>query len=306
MNITVSGYINRRRISNLLWSVFRAALIFSICFIIIYPLLLKLSLSIRGVEDIYNPTVVWIPQHFTLDHYRTAFTFMNYPRAFMESLGLAFTVTLIQTFICALSGYSFARLKFRGQGIVFALVIFTIVVPPQTIIITRYMTFLNFWPLGGVRLINTYWPFIISAITGIGINTGLFIYLYRQFFRSIPKELEEAAMVDGTSVFKIFTKIILPNATPMLITVALFSFVWQWNDAYYVTLYMNNANVVSINVLSIAADIVARSGGIFIDYSAVSLAVNAGMMLTIAPLIIIYLFMQRHFVEGIERSGIVG
>ena len=113
-------------------------------------------------------------------------------------------------------------------------------------------------------------------------------------------------MVDGAGIFKTFRIIILPNAVPMMITVALFSFVWQWNDTYYASLYMHNANLISINVLSVGAEAFERLGGILVDPNEVSLIVNAGIVLTIAPLIILYLFMQKYFVEGIERSGIVG
>jgi len=231
---------------------------------------------------------------------------MDYQRVFFETLIFASVMTFIQALICAISGYSFARLRFRGQGIIFALVIFTLIVPPQTTIISRYMFFHTFWPLGGISLLNTYWPFFLSAITGMGIQTGLFIYLYRQFFRGMPKELEEAAMVDGAGIVMTFIKIILPNAVPILITVALFSFVWQWNDAYYATLFLTTATLISIRVLSVGAQMYIALGGIFVDPNEVSLVVNAAVMLTIAPLIIMYLFMQRYFIEGIERSGIVG
>jgi len=300
------GFFSIYRLKNLAWSIFRAALIFGVCFVIIYPILLRVTLAIRGTDDIYNPLVVWIPMNFTWDNFSMAMEFMNYQRVFFETLIFASVLTLIQTLICAISGYSFARLKFRGQGIIFALVIFSIVVPPQTTIISRYMFFLNFWPLGGISLINTYWPFIISSFTGMGIKMGLFIYLYRQFFRGMPKELEEAAMVDGAGVVRTFTRIIMPNATPMIVTVALFSFVWQWNDSYYATLFITSANLLSIRVLGVGAEAYIRFGGIFVDPNEVSLIVNAAVMLTITPLIIMYLFMQKYFVEGIERSGIVG
>jgi len=231
---------------------------------------------------------------------------MNFWDALRGTFILSAVITILQILVCAIAGYSFARLKFKGQGIIFALVIFTIVVPPQTTIISRYMTFLNFGPGSGVNILNTYWPFFISAATGMGIKSGLFIYLYRQFFRSMPKELEEAAMVDGAGVVKTFIRIIIPNATPMIITVALFSFVWQWNDMYYATLFAPTMDFLSINVVALGAGVNWRIAGEYVDSNQVALFVNAGMMLTITPLIVMYLFMQKFFVEGIERSGIVG
>src|SRR5690606_31835267 len=138
--------------------------------------------------------------------------------------------------------------------------IFTILVPPQTIMLPTYLQFRNFDFFGiaslfggqPLNLIDTYAPFYISALFGMGLKTGLYVYIFRQFFRGIPKDIEEAALVDGAGVFTTFVRIILPSAVPALITVMLFSFVWQWNDSFYTTMFLNNPKVLSVMMSSVA------------------------------------------------------
>lgn len=293
------------------WKLLRAVLIMGLCFIILYPLMLKLSLAFRLKADMYDPSVLWLPRTFTLTNITTALEAMNYGEAFRNTILLAGGTTMLQLISCALAAYAFARLRFWGSGVLFLLVVFTIVVPPQTIMIPSYMTFryFDFFGLMGlfggksINLIDTPWPFVISSILAMGLKTGLYIYIFRQFFRAVPKELEEAAYVDGCGIGKTFFRIILPNATPALVTVMLFSFVWQWNDSYYVSLYFNKVKVLSTQVTTIASSITSAFES---DPVYVSLVMSTGALLVMAPLIIMYMFVQRYFVESVERTGIVG
>ena len=303
----MSRHFHATKIKQYLWIMFRAVFLFSICFIILYPLLLRIAIAFQSPADVYDPTVVWIPRNFTLDNFRIAFGVMRYPESFFNSFRISILVALLQIAVCAISAYAFARLKFVGQNILFALVIFTIVVPPQTIIIPLYITFIDFWPLGGANLIGSMWPTLISTATGMGIRAGLFIYILRQYFKGMPMELEEAAMVDGAGVLRTFLRIILPNSIPMLLTVGLFAFVWQWNDSYFATLFMGDATLLSIRVLALGAELYHYALGERVrDPGVISLYVNAGVLLMIGPLIVKYVFVQRYFVEGIQRSGMVG
>lgn len=312
-----------KKMTDLVWSFFRAVIIFGVSFIIMYPILLKVSIAFKDKIDIYNSTVVWIPQHFTLENLILVFRMMEYPKVLLNSVLLSGGTMILQTFSCALAGYGFAKLKFKGSNILFFGVIFTILVPPQTIMIPTYLNYKDFDVFGiihlltgkpGINLIDTYWPFIISSMTGMGLKTGLYVYIFRQFFRGLPREIEEAALVDGSGVFGTFSKIMLPNAVPALVTVMLFSFVWQWNDTYYTTMFLNSADVMSIKLstvapsigsyLSLKAGIAANTGQV--DPFYLSMLVNTCVLVTIAPLIILYIFVQRHFVESVERTGLVG
>jgi multiple sugar transport system permease protein len=291
------------------WVVLRTTLILGFCFIILFPLFLRLSVAFRSKADIYDPTVLWIPRHFTWDNIRLAIDSINYTTALLHTLLISGGTTLIQLISCSLAAYAFARLKFRGSGLLFMIVIFTIVVPPQTIMIPVYMTYRYFDLFGLVplltgrqsfNLIDTFWPFFISSGTAMGLKNGLYIYIFRQFFRGIPKELEEAALVDGSGLVRTFSRIVAPNAVPAFITVALFSFVWQWNDSYNVSLFLNRVKVLSTELMSMGTNLKEP------DPIYQLMLLNTGVFFMMIPLIVLYLFVQRHFVESVERTGITG
>jgi multiple sugar transport system permease protein len=293
------------------WIGLRALLVIGLCFIILYPLLMKISVAFRSQADMYDPTVLWIPKHITLDNFKKAIKTMDYFTAMKNTFLISAGTTLLQAVSCALVAYAFARLRYWGSQFLFLLVIFTIVVPPQTIMIPTYLTYRYFDFFGiarlfggrGVNLIDTAWPFILSSLLAMGLKNGLYIYIFRQFFRAIPKELEEAAYVDGCGIGKTFFRIILPNAVPAVVTVMLFSFVWQWNDNYYVSLYFNKVKVLSTQLGMITTALHETFGT---DPLHVSMIMNTGMLLVMAPLILMYMFAQRYFVESVERTGIVG
>ncbi|MCA0756608.1 carbohydrate ABC transporter permease [Paenibacillus sp. N4] len=305
-----------------LWVMVRFVLIFGISFVILYPILLKLSIAFKSMDDLYDSTVIWVPQTVTLANFKLVFQAMNYPSVLLNTLFLSSAVMLLQTMTCVLAGYGFARVKFRGSGILFAGVIFTILVPSHTIMIPLYLHFKNFDLLGLIELvkgepanlINTYWPFIISAALGMGVKTGLYVYIFRQFFKGIPREIEEAAYVDGAGYFTTFCRVILPNAVPSMVTVMLFSFVWQWNDSFFTNMYLNEPKVMSSMMASSGYAIATfLSGGVQSETASyvqdpffMSMMMNTSVLMAILPLIILYLFVQRHFVESVERSGLVG
>lgn len=291
------------------WVIARMILIMGMCFVILYPLFFKVSISFKDKLDIYDSTVLWIPKHFTLDTLRIAYEAMDYGKSFTNSVIVAVLSTVLQAASCALAAFGFARLPFKGSGLLFAGVILTILVPVQTIMIPTYVNYRYFDVFGliglftgqnGLNLLDSYWPFVLQSITGMGIQSGLFIYIFRQFFRGIPKELEEAAYIDGCGVLQGFSRVMLPNAVPAIITVMLFSFVWQWNDNYYVSLFLTRADVLSAK-LSIAWASFSLEDPLF-----AYMIKNAGELLFIAPVILMYLFVQRYFIESVERTGIVG
>ncbi|MFC7682163.1 carbohydrate ABC transporter permease [Paenibacillus sp. GCM10028914] len=293
-----------------LWIVVRTVLITGFCFIILFPLFLRLSVAFRSKTDIYDPTVLWIPKTFTLDNLKIAIGATDYWSSLLNTFLISTGTTLIQLASCALAAYAFARLKFRGSGLLFGLVIFTIVVPPQTIMIPLYLTYRYFDLFGivgvltgksSLNLIDTFWPFLLSSATAMGLKNGLYIYIFRQFFRGIPKEIEEASLVDGAGVFKTFYRIMLPNAVPAIVTVVLFSFVWQWNDSYYVSLFLSKVKVLSTQLMDMGMALGSEP-----DLVYQSMLLNTGVLLLMGPLIILYLFVQRYFVESVERTGIVG
>ncbi|MBO4453084.1 MAG: carbohydrate ABC transporter permease, partial [Clostridia bacterium] len=202
---------------------------------------------------------------------------------------------------------------FKFKNLIFLGVILTMIIPHETIQFALFMKFRSFdiWGIfGGLfglkvpNLLNTYWPFFILSITGLAFKNGLFIYFMRQYFNGVPDELEEAAYVDGAGVIKTFIRIIIPMAVPMMVTVFMFSFSWQWSDRFYTTLFMPTAktlllpNIVKIPV-SLDTDYAAQT------FYEIAIRNTCGLLILI-PLVIIYLFAQRTLIEGVERSGITG
>jgi len=300
-----------------LWAFVRFILIVGLSFVILYPILKKISTAIKDRTDLYSPIVVWIPEHVSLDNFTNAIRIMDYWTTLLNTFYLSGLTTVLTAISCALAGYGFARLKFKGSNLLFACVIFTILVPPTTILVPMYLNLKDFSLLGliplfnggkSVNLLNTYWPFVLTSMFGISYKAGLFIFIFRQFFRGIPKEVEEAAYVDGANVTKTFTRIMLPNAIPAILTVCLFAFVWQWNDSFYTTTYLTSSKVMSTQLSSLPhnLEIQLSSGGGQQDPFYLSMVQDTGMLLAILPLIIIYLFVQRYFVESVERTGVVG
>lgn len=309
-------HIKSLNAKNITFSLLRAILLIGIAYIILLPLLVKFSTSIMSIRDFMNPSVKWIPRNLTFEHYLRVWEHMGYAGKFTNSFLLTLLVSILQLVSCTLVGYGLARFEFEGRGVIFSLVIFTLIVPPQLIVTPMYLNFRFFniyglLPGNGVNLIDTYWVFILLASTGMYIKNGLFIYIMRQFFKGMPRELEEAAYIDGAGLFKAFFRVMLPGAIPGLVVVFLFSFVWQWNDYYYLTMFFSGGNFLPMG-LEVVADEVSgaldsqQASAIFLGPHMKSIVENTAMIMVIAPLLMLYLFMQRYFIESIQRTGIVG
>ncbi len=286
-----------------LWSLVRLGLIVGLSFVIIYPILQKIATAIKDKTDLYSPIVIWVPEHYTWDNFKQAIRIMDYWTTLGHTFTLSAMTTVLTAISCAFAGYGFARLKFKGSNLLFVGVILTILVPPTTILIPVYLN------LKDLNLLNTQWPFILTSLTANSMKAGLYIFIFRQFFRGIPKEVEEAAYIDGAGVSKTFGRIMLPNALPAIVTVLLFAFVWQWNDSFYTTTYLTTSKVMSIQLSSLPYNLgIMLSDGVSsrADPFYQSMVLDTGMLLAIVPLILIYIFVQRYFVESVERTGIVG
>jgi len=311
--------LQQKRLTNIIGTLFRVAVLLGVSYVIIQPMLTRMATSFMNVEELYDQSVKWIARNPTLNNYRTCWVYMEYPKALLNSLTLASVVSLCQLASCTYIGYGLARFQWRGSGILMGLGIFTLIVPPQMIRIPLYLHFRYFDMLGILKgqplnLVGTYWPFVLTGLTGSGFRNGLFIYIMRQFFKGMPRELEEAAYVDGCGFLSTFFRVMLPSSVPGLIVVFLFSFVWQWNDYFYTTMFMSTKNFLPQALEMVASkaaevirqtDMVAVTSGLVQD-NFNTVINNAGMIMVITPLLIIYLLMQRYFVESIERTGLVG
>lgn len=312
-------HITAAKISSFSWSLIRGVIIFGICFVILYPVFIKLSVSIMDEKDLYDSTVKYVAKNFTFKNYKLAFEGMDYKNTFIRTFLLSFATSGLQLISCLLTAYGFARFRFPGRNLLFGCVILTLIVPPQILMLPMFMEYRFFDVLNisqaikgkPINLIDTPWPFLLSGVTTMGFKNGLYIYMLRQFFKGMPKELEEAAHVDGCGKLRTFIQIMLPSAKSMMVTIFLFGFVWQWTDSFYSGLYLPTFKVMSSTLSSLAAEVYNRynsfGGGMnFISPGFVSMINNTGVILVILPLIVLYLICQTYFVESIERSGIVG
>lgn len=315
--------IIRKNILRILKKLFLYTFIVCMSYILLYPVLFLISNAFRAKEDLFDPSVIWIPKHITLANFEYANLLLSYPTAIKNTLIMLIPSVIIQTFICMMVGYGFARFRFPEREILFGILLFTIIVPIQTIIVPlyvkfRYFDFLYLGRLIGlitgkpltVNLLDTPWPFYILNLFGMGIRSSLYIFVFRQFFRNMPTELEEAAKIDGCGPFSTFIRIMVPNATGAIITVMLFTIVWHWND-YYVSTMFNNENLpvsVMLTILNTRMSMLQAAQGFSSDdiYLLGSTVLEAGCLMVILPLIIMYIIGQRYFTESIERTGIVG
>lgn len=285
---------------------------------LLYPVLYMISMSIREPSDMNDPSIIWVAKHFTLDNFADAIKSMNFWNAFRVSLTLCIVCGVLDVFSCAIAGYGFARFDFWGKKALFVLVIFTMVVPTQTLVLPLYMRW-RYADFGGivglfneqgfVNLIGTLWPLIIPAALAMGVRSGLYIFIYRQFFINLPVALEDAAYIDGAGPYRTFFSIMLPNIKNAIITVFLFSFVWNWGEYYLSKLFLGSTDrSIMVALSAIRRDLASLSSlagtQIGSNLEKVATRVMAGCLLTAAPMLIMFIFTQRFLADSIEHIGI--
>jgi len=300
----------------------RFSLILGICFVILFPIFFMFSAMTKTAADIYDDTVVWVPKNFSfqdvINNVQDALRMLNYWQSLLGTVVYVAVTTSLQVIASCVIGYGLARFKFKGNGLVFALVVVTIVVPPFTTLVPTYLGFQQFDPFGLLRLLRitppnlleTYWPFILTCITGFGFRGGLFIFIMKQFFEGMPRELEEAAGIDGSGVFGTFVRIMMPSALGSIVTVTLFSVVWQWTDTINTTVYLSGQDTVMKSLQGFIpkfTNAIAASKEFNITRTGadMTILVQTAVLLTIIPLMIMYVVLQRYFVESIDKTGIV-
>lgn len=309
-------YIFGRRVSAKAWPIFRFLVLFGLGFVVLYPIMYMISCAFRPQAEMNDPSIMWIPRTLTLSNLQDVWNCVDYPKLVWETFYVNIICSVLQVITCSITGYGFARFKFKGKGILFGIVILQIIVPTQIILIPQFMQFRYFDIFGiftaitGAPLTLTDSPIALylQAFFCNGIRAGLFILLFRQFFRGLPKELEDAAYLDGCGPLATFVRIMIPNARTSYLTVFIFSLVWYWNDSYITGMFYNKSTTVALEVKNMANTISAWLNGgvptgIASDYM---VWIEAGCLLSILPIVIIYCFLQKQFVEGIERSGITG
>ncbi len=308
MNNKYISLVSKKLMSGSFWvKVFMYVFLLDLSVVFLYPFLYMIITSFKSPTDLLNSTITWIISEFHIENYNTALESLNYVIDLLKTTVYCLATTFGHILVCSFVGYGFARYKFKGKSLFFLFLILAMVVPLQTIIIPEYLLYAKLGMSSG------FGPLIIPTFFGYGLKGALFIFIFRQFYLSLPKSLEEAAAVDGCTPVKTFFKIAFPSSIPPIIVSIVLSIVWHWNDYYEPGIYLTKESQMllpmklprifsAIQSATVSADaITGMSDGIYTEGVAM-----AATFLCVIPILVFYLVFQKRFRQGIENSGITG
>lgn len=317
----IKEFVRSHKVMQKLWAVGRQLFMLGISYVVLYPLLYMVSNAFKPVEQYYDPSVVWLPKSLTMENFKIVALVMDIGNVMKNTVIIELLPAVISAMVCMMIGYGLARFNFRGKRFVVACVILTIIVPQQTIASSLYSSFRYFDFLGILKflhrfipavdtlnLIGTPWVTILPSLLGVGLKSGIFTFIYMQFFTGLPKELQEAAAIDGCGEFRTFLKIIVPTAKNINIAVLLLAVVWNWNDYYTPSMFIRTKDTIATAMASFQANLEnLHNMGIGVaNIQTAQTQIQAACLITILPLVVLYIFLQKRFSEGIENSGLTG
>jgi len=292
--------------SGFLSKLFLYVILIGISFIFLYPVLKMTVTSFMSLEDLIDPTVNWVPSVIMLENYTKAAQVLNFKNSLWDSILVSLVPTVFSVLSSALIGYGFSQYEFPGKKIWFAAVVLVFLVPTILLSIPTYVLYNS---LGILKSLKAY---MYPAMLGFGLRQPVFIFIFYQFFNGIPHELSEAAEVDGANAFQTFIKIAVPLAIPAFIITTLYSFVWYWNETNLaISYFQGEYTTLQIAVSQFENMYRELFPGGNVGMDSASQAFNegvlfAGTMLSILPLLVLYAFTQKWFVESADRAGIAG
>ncbi len=264
----------------------RYVLLACVAALMVGPFLWMVSTSMMDQAEIFRYPPRWFPREFTLKNYRAIMQVLPLGRMFLNSTVIALCATAGQLSSCALAAYAFARMKFRGQGALYFILLGTMMIPPQVTMIPVFLI------MKAIGWIDTLYALIVPAFFGGAFGT----FLLRQFFSTIPPDLEDAARIDGCGRFRIFWRIVLPLSRPVLVTLALFTFMAYWNDLLGPVIYLSSVGkaTLTIGLANLQSDVMTTRYDLLM----------AGSVLSVLPILILFIFGQRWFIRGIAVTGL--
>lgn len=277
-------------------------------FTLLYPVLFSLSTSLKSQLDAVDSTVQWVPRHINLANYHITYQLLDYWLNLKTTATTSLVPAILQCLACGLAGYGFARPRIKGMGVMMGFLLVALIVPDQAVIVPLYRQYSSY------RWLGTFLPFLVPAAFGHGLRGALFVLMFRQYFRGQPKELEEAALIDGASQFGIFWRVMYPLSRPLILVVFLFSLVWHWNETFCTSMFQT-ANIppgLALKLLAVPSLVSngvsgrLATGPVPMDSAIGVPLLMAGAVLVMLPLLALYVFAQRSFVESVERTGLTG
>lgn len=308
-----------KKTKHVIGSLARILFLLCISYIVLYPLLYMLISSISPKDAFLNSRRMWILTEVTFKFYGMVSGFMGYFKALLSTVRYEIVAALIEVCSCAIAAYGFSRFNFKTKKLFTAALFLTILIPTAMIIIPLSVNYSHldvfgilglFYKVTGIdirpNILNTPFAFWLPSLLGIGLRSGIMIYIYMQFFKGLPGEFEEAAYVDGAGPLRTFLQIIIPSSSVVILTVTVFSVIWHWNDYQLAVMFMNKDLPLSVSLLNLPELLSVQgywtTGG---DPTAISLLMAACVMFVLPPLVI-YLFVQHWFIESVDRVGITG
>ena len=280
------------------------AVLIELAFVFLYPFVYMIITSLKTYSDLNDITVRWIPKSLHWINYARAYDTLNYLPYFKNSVFVTALCTAGHLLSCSFVAYGFARFRFPFRNVLFGAVLLTFIIPVQTVVIAQYLNFSQ------LKWIGTYLPLIVPTFFGFGLQGGLFIFIFRQFFLGLPYELEDVARIDGCNSFSMFFRIMFPISKSSILVSAVFSMVWHWNEYYETTLYITKSSKFLLpQILPQLYDFILTKAS---NYKGIEMrliyndaVVMAATFLVILPLLAVYFVLQKHFATGIERTGLI-
>ena len=294
----------------------RIVMLSAIGYLVIFPLIYIISNSLKTPEAFKNPLVVWLTTSVSFDSYKLAFQALDYSKSIVSTVVYEIVSALLEVASCAVAAYGLSRFDFKGKKIFMAFLLLMIIVPEQMIVLPNTVSYSDFSFFGittavnkifgtNIRLniLDTVLPFWMPSIFGVGLKSGILIYIYMQFFKGLPKELEEAAWIDGAGPYKTFLSIALPSSSVVIFTVLVFSVIWHWNDYSYAVMYVNENFTTAVKL----SDIVTTLQGMgYYNSDVANGIILAACFIFIFPVLLLYIAVQNKFIKSIDRVGITG
>ena len=289
--------------------IFLYVLLVAVTYVCIFPFIYMIITACKTSADLNDITVNWIPTKIKIENFIMAAKAIGFGDGIKNTVLMTVLSTLGHLISCGMAGYALARYRFRGQKIVFLIVIVSIIVPIQTLIIPSFIMYSK------AGMLNSYWPIVLPTFLGMGLKGGLFIFIFRQFFLGLPREIEDAAKIDGCSFLGTYFRVILPMSKSILLVVSVLSVVWHWNANYEADIYISQEKLKPLaSRISVILEYVTNPPEDFfeqISSSSSEQVINvavlmAGCFLILVPIMIGFAIVQKHFMQGIERSGLGG
>lgn len=301
------------------FSLMRYYMLIIIGYIVLYPLIYMISTAIKPRKALLDVSFAWIPKYFTGEHFVTAFDAMNFFPALGRTFSLQIVSALIEVFVCAVIAYGFARFNFKGKKLAMTFLILSLLIPVPMYSLSLSVNYRQLDVFGILGLFNTItgidirpdiyntnWTMWLPSLFGVGIRSGILIYIYIQFFSGLPYELEDAAYVDGAGPIRTFFSIALPSSSVVIVTVTVLSFIWHWNETHLSSLcFLNDTAPLSVVMFNFRKTLEALGMYLGSHPLAPSVVFAACLMFIAIPLVL-YLILQRKFVKSIDRVGITG